>query len=199
MDIQTKSSDIKTENNIKAEDLQLKTVSGKIELNQVESFQKAQIKSTSGDIKLAGKAKEITIKTTSGEIELGKIESEKAQIKNTSGNIEIKSITNEVAITNTSGEIKIVYIKGKLQAKSISGNIQIRDYHITGDSELNTVSGEITTYFNKVANCQINTKTTSGDIHLPEGRNVVGIEPYHNLKIKTTSGNIKIHVLKEVE
>ena len=47
-------------------------------------------------------------------------------------------------------------------------------------------------YLNKDSNCEIQTKSVSGNVTLPNRRNVMGIEPYAELNIETVSGNIRL-------
>lgn len=191
--------------------LKISLVSGNIEVNESLKFEDLKISSTSGDIKMGDiEAKSIWIETVSGDIKLQNIKEDDLQLKTTSGDIFAESIEGEVNLKTTSGDITINSVIGKIFAKttsgeietgkiegsvdmqSVSGNIKSDDFKITADSNIKTTSGEVKMYLNEESNCEIDTDTVSGNITLPSRRNVMGHEPYVELKIKTVSGNIRL-------
>ena len=178
-----------------ANNLEIASVSGDIEFNEELNLNKLDISLTSGDIKINNKlvANEIKIETISGDIELEKTESNKIQLNSTSGKIEVNSIKNEAYMKTISGDISIQELEGKVNAKTTSGEIYIHKLKMNGDSELNSTSGNIEVSLTDDSNCTITTKTTSGNVKLPNDKNTVGTENNNKLKLETTSGNIKIH------
>lgn len=191
--------------------LKIKAVSGDIEINEALKFSKLDISSTSGDIKMQDiEAKTIEVESVSGDIRLGNLKEESLKLKTTSGDIGVSSVEGKIEAKTTSGDIFIKDAKGQIEAKStsgdivfeqlegkvdlqtVSGNIECEDFKITGDSNIKTTSGEVKTYLNEESNCEIDTDTVSGNVTLPNRRNVMGKEPYVMLKIKTTSGNIRL-------
>lgn len=68
----------------------------------------------------------------------------------------------------------------------------MNNYNIMGETEIISTSGDVDIYITETSNCKIETKTISGDVRLPNGNTTIGVEPYNNLKIKTTSGDINI-------
>lgn len=191
--------------------LKISLVSGDIEVDESLKFDDLTISSTSGDIKMGDiEAKNIGIETVSGDIKLQNLKEENLKLKTTSGDIfvesaegkvNLKTVSGDITINNgigeieaktTSGEIETRKIEGSVNMQSVSGNIESDDFKITGDSNIKTTSGEVKMYLNEESNCEIFTDTVSGNTTLPNRRNVIGNAPYVELKVKTTSGNIRL-------
>ena len=79
-----------------------------------------------------------------------------------------------------------------MELNTVSGEIQSYDFKVTGTSKIKTTSGDVKMYLNGETNCEIKAKSTSGDITFPNGKDVIGKEPYVELNVQTTSGNIKL-------
>lgn len=181
-----------------SENLEIKTVSGDVKILEGLELKNAKLSSTSGDIEIPNvlKAKNVEIKSVSGDIDLGKIETQELTIGTTSGDIDIETAENNVKTKSVSGDIEIENINGKLNAKTTSGSIKAYNFNITGETEINSTSGDINFNIPETSNCKIETKTTSGNVRLPNGNSTIGTEPYNTLKVKTTSGNIHIEFYK---
>lgn len=189
--IKAVSGDIEVNESLKFADLTISTTSGDIKMGNIEA-KNIQMESVSGDITLqALKEDSVNLKTTSGDISVERVEG-KIELKTTSGDIRMKNAIGEIEAKTTSGEMEIETIEGSVQMQSVSGNIECEDFKITGNSNIKTTSGEVKTYLNAESNCEIDTDTVSGNITLPNRRNVMGQEPYAKLTIKTTSGNIRL-------
>lgn len=173
--------------------LKISLVSGNIEVDESLKFEDLTISSTSGDIKMRDiEAKSIGIETVSGDIKLQNLKEDNLKLKTTSGDISMGNIVGEIEAKTTSGEIESRKIEGNVEMQSVSGNIECEDFRITGDSNIKTTSGEVKMYLNEESNCEIFTDTVSGNVTLPNRRNVMGNAPYVELKVKTTSGNIRL-------
>lgn len=185
------SGDVQVNERLKFADLTISTTSGDIKMGDIEA-KNIQMVSVSGDITLQElKEDSVNLKTTSGDIFVESAEG-KIELKSTSGDIHIKNVTGKLEAKTTSGEIEMETIEGNVDIQSVSGNIECEDFKITGDSNIKTISGEVKTYLNIESNCEIDTETVSGNVTLPNRRNVMGQEPYARLTIKTTSGNIRL-------
>lgn len=187
------SGSINVSKKINAEDIDIKIVSGDIIFNEIIA-KKVNLESISGDISLKGNAKsdKIQVKSTSGDIETKDIETNNIEMKTVSGSIETKKLTADIEMKSTSGDIEIESLIGKPNLSTTSGDISINDFKILKDSNIHSTSGDLKIYLNKESNCNINTKTVSGNVNLPDGKNTIGNEPYNILKLETTSGNINI-------
>ncbi len=174
-------------------DLEIKSVSGDIEVNESLKFEDLTISSTSGDVKMGNvEAQNIKIETISGDIKLQDIKSDNLKLKAVSGDIKALSAIGNIEAKTTSGEIEFGKIDGRIDATSVSGNVKSEDFKVTRDSKIKTTSGDVKMYLNEESNCEIGTKTVSGNVTLPNRRNVMGMEPYVELNIETVSGNIRL-------
>lgn len=173
--------------------LEVKAISGDIEVNENLKFEDLVISSTSGDIKMGNvEAKSIRVETTSGDIKLQKLVEDTLRLKSVSGDIQVEEAHGTIEAKTTSGSIELQKIEGNVDLSSISGDIKSDDFKITGNSKIKTTSGNVRTYINQESNCEIQTKSVSGNVTLPNRRNVVGQEPYVELDIETISGNIRL-------
>lgn len=185
------SGDIEVDESLKFEDLTISSTSGDINMGDIEA-KSIGIETISGDIRLQNlKEDNLKLKTTSGDILVESIEGE-ISLKTTSGDITINNAIGEIEAKTTSGKIEIGKIEGSIDMQSVSGNIKSDDFKIIGNSNIKTTSGDVKVYLNEESNCEIFTDTVSGNITLPNRRNVMGHEPYSDLKIKTVSGNIRL-------
>lgn len=187
------SGNINLSKKINAEDIAIKIASGDISFDEI-SAAKINLESISGDINLRSniKSDKINIKSTSGDIEAKDMETENVDISTISGDIEIGNVIGDLNIKSTSGDIGIESLIGGASLNTTSGNISINDFKILKESNIYSTSGNLNIYLNREANCNIYTKTISGNIKLPNDKNVIGNEPYNILKLETTSGNINI-------
>ncbi len=175
------------------ESLEIKSVSGDVEVEENLKFKDLTISSTSGDIKMGNiEAKNIKIESISGDIKLGDLIDEDLKLKTVSGDIRVESAKGKVEAKTTSGTIEIQKFEGEVELTSISGDVKSDDFKVTGASRVKTTSGNVRMYLNQDSNCEIQTKSVSGNVTLPNRRNVMGIEPYAELNIETISGNIRL-------
>lgn len=175
------------------ESLAVKAVSGDIEVNDNLKFEDLTISSTSGDIKMADvEAKSIKIESISGDIKLQHLINEDLRLKTISGDIKVESAKGKIEAKTTSGNIEIKELEGNGELTSVSGDVKSDDFKVTGDTRVKTTSGNVRMYLNQASNCEIQTKSVSGNVTLPNRRNVMGVEPYAELNIETVSGNIRL-------
>lgn len=192
-DINLASGDVKLKNTVNIEELKINTASGDIRIEKLES-KKLDINTASGDVNIENdlKSEEVKIKTISGEIQINNVHTNKIETNTTSGEIEINEVYGKLIANSVSGEVKVEKTEGSFEGKTTSGDIKLNKFYINDKSKISTVSGDVEVYLNKLSNCRINTKTTSGDINLPSGRNVMGVEPLNEFDLSTTSGDIEI-------
>ncbi len=175
------------------ENLEIRAVSGDVKVNESLKFEYLTISSTSGDIKMGDiSAKDIRIESISGDIKLQHLTNDNLKLKSISGDIRVESAEGKIEAKTTSGNIEIKEINGNVELTSVSGDIKSDDFIVTGDSKVKTTSGNVRMYLNQNSNCEIQTKSVSGNVTLPNRRNVMGVEPYVELNIDTVSGNIRL-------
>ena len=142
------------------------------------------VKAISGDVELMNfPTSSIDLKTTSGDIKIGGIEN--AKILSTSGEIQI-GMAQKLDISTISGDIQINKIENKINAKTVSGDMNIQTFWGKEDSRIQSTSGDIT--LNEVKNIFIETKTISGDTSAFNNN----FDASQKLLIETVSGDIKI-------
>lgn len=143
------------------------------------------VKTVSGDIKMDSFwNSHLEGKTTSGDVKVGEVKT--AKIMTTSGNIEIEKTENLEGKT-TSGDIKSHTVSNKLNLESVSGDIKIEAFFMKEDSNIKTISGDVTILNGE--NVYVDASTTSGDINTKANNRFAE----KTLKIKTTSGDITVN------
>ena len=190
LDIKTTSGDVQIEE-ICSEKIKIKTTSGNTRIGLIESNE-SEMNSISGDVKLGNVISKLNIDTKSGNIKIDAINGE-SKLETVSGDVILGKLESDLKGKTTSGKVVINSIEGKIELKTISGDVDIEEFNILKDSEVETTSGDVKIKLTDSSNCNINTKTISGDIKLPNGSSVFGKEPYNKLNIKTTSGDIKFN------
>jgi DUF4097 and DUF4098 domain-containing protein YvlB len=181
-------------------DLELKTLSGAIELFSSFDTNNFTINSMSGNVGLLDiSAKEtLKIKTISSNISLDIANAPLISLYSISGNIEIVNINStDVSIASTNGSIDIDAIKtDKLKVSSTSSDVELDLIDAKNEISVSTVSGDLVL---KVADKKYKYKinTTSGDILI----NNNAFEKQYSttegvpFNVKSVSGEITINSL----
>lgn len=174
------------------ESLVIHTTSGNVTAPEALQFSSADIRSTSGEIKmLASIGDSLGVQTTSGDIHIGNTAPDRLDVQSTSGDITIENgkANGEIQIRSTSGEVTLADVRGKAIAfDTTSGDITLSG--VQGEAiTAATTSGEIT--FTKViSEGSMRLKTTSGDVEL---RSSDG----EDIAVRTTSGRVSGTLLSE--
>lgn len=175
------------------ENLEAKTLSGEIEIENINNSRDSLIKSASGDIDIKNlNSENIKIESISGETEGNYIKSENEFYSETSsGNIEINYLeTNKGNFESISGGITLRNSKNINSVKTTSGKIEIEGYEINENLNLKTVSGDINLDLTENSSVNIIFKSVSGDLDNSFGE----IEDGNNLiNVKTTSGDFRVY------
>ncbi len=109
--------------------------------------EKIDIVSTSGDVKVSyGRFEKIAVETVSGNIDLTGVESSVSQLKSTSGEIEVDRTT------------------GSVDARSISGDLDVKFEMLNANSSFESTSGDIKISLPPGQGCMVDFTTTSGTI-----------------------------------
>ncbi|QZY55755.1 DUF4097 family beta strand repeat-containing protein [Crassaminicella profunda] len=152
-------------------------------------------------------SKDIDIEAVSGDINFGKLQIEIANISTVSGDIEGDIIDGKNATFKTiSGDIEIESSKGKLYAKSVSGDIATKVESLKDDLAFKSTSGNVEIKLPKTALFRLQASSTSGEINCEfpikieknKGRNnlygnVGNDEEIKNtININTVSGDIDL-------
>ncbi len=123
-----------------------------------------EVKSISGDVKVApigGKAK---INSVSGNVGLRGAAG--AEVKLVSGALEMENIVGDAFVKAVSGDIDITRIKGSIEANAVSGDIVLKDVAEAQTVDIETVSGNVTYSGDLKAGGRYELKTHSGDVRM---------------------------------
>lgn len=150
------------------------------------------IVSASGNVKIEDlDLKNIKINTASGEIEVKDLISENTNIESVSGNIDIENLeTEESEFKSVSGEIEISDSKKINAIETTSGNIQITNYLVSEDMNLESVSGEVRLDLIDYSSIDLKFESVSGDLENDFGE-IYGGE--NKISVETTSGDLRVY------
>lgn len=161
--IDTIAGDVNTYNKIQANDIDIKSISGDIDILDIDA-DKIILTSVSGDITtgVINGSNSFKAKTTSGDVSVDAIIAKNSTMSSSSGSIEALkvSIDDTFNASSISGDIEVQLVTSKsLNTKTTSGSIEINDKDINSNSYSNENSignGKGEYFF----------KTISGDIEI---------------------------------
>lgn len=148
-------------------DLSVKTISGDIDLGDIENIKNASLQSVSGDIKAES------------------LYTEKTILKSTSGSLKVEDFKGELDSDTTSGDlyINVNKLDNSINCKSVSGDIKIE---LSGNAEFylesKSTSGDIDCEFPISIQGKISEKSINGRVGNGENK----------ISASTISGDIKI-------
>lgn len=174
---------------VTAEEFELSTASGSIEINA--AFDSVRIQSASGSVKLTAPetitAKSLSVCTVSGKAEISNYKSEEYSLHSVSGKTSCDGISGKGKISVTSGNIDVTYNEwnADLDISAISGKINVALPEGSGiDVKFDGVSGLLRTDIGMEKGQLMNFgKGTSG---------ALGGDNRHKLNISLTSGNVQV-------
>ncbi|NEU31524.1 DUF4097 domain-containing protein [bacterium LRH843] len=165
-------------------ELDVKAVSGNIDLIEWHSPSIVKAKTISGDIWAEDvSARNALMETTSGDIEITHLVAEQTELKSTSGDILIDTMTGEITCHNVSGDIRIGFEQENqtTSLKTISGDIDVSVPTGNADVQVKTLSGDIALEF-ELKDQSLQSRSISGKIG-------EGVYPFF---VSTTSGDVYI-------
>jgi len=98
------------------------------------------VRTASGDVRIAAPVSEAEIRTSSGDIDLSSC-SGKVRIKTASGDIAIGDVAGGARIASASGDVRIDRSEGDLSIHTASGDVSVGD--TSGSIETHAASGDI--------------------------------------------------------
>ncbi len=165
-------------------------VSGDLSIENMNST--IEVKTASGDIKLAAGKGEVEVETASGdinvedmngELELGTasgdilIENSKGKIEmsTASGDIEAKNLEGDFELEVASGDIEIEESEGKFKCSTASGDLDASGVILTGNSKFSVASGDINVVLADSPKHDLEISAASGDATLDyNGHKITG-------------------------
>jgi hypothetical protein len=187
-----------------ADRVEVRTASGDVRIDQV--LGRSVVQTASGDVAVTDTA-ECDIRTASGDIELRRVRSE-ALVHSTSGDIRIDAAGNDVSARSVSGDVRVLdAVSGRAELITVSGDVEVGVHAGTlAAIDLSTVSGSTVNDF--VVSDEPPTRPAAADAaYLVDadadaesgaadqliGDALAADEPVLDLRVKTTSGDIRLH------
>lgn len=147
------------------------------------SIYNLKVEGTSSDIDSKLDLGDININTVSGDINLRNAKT--VNVKTTSGDISLENTTGLDAKT-VSGDISVDKIDNTLEIGTTSGDVTIEEINLNTNSKIKTISGDVS--IRRTNDIFIETSTSSGDVKINKNNRHAECE----LDVKTTSGDITI-------
>jgi len=173
-------------------DISVLSASGDVELNKI-NLNNLEATSASGNInleniKVKNKAK---INAVSGDINIISLSSKESRIESISGEINLEDArANRIDLSSVSGEINTINSENISSITTTSGEIEIENYSIKEDLNIESVSGEIELDLAEDSSIDLDFKSTSGDLENDFGK-VYGGE--NKVNVKTNSGDLRVY------
>jgi DUF4097 and DUF4098 domain-containing protein YvlB len=178
--------------------LQIATASGDIEVRA--RAERAQVSSTSGDIRIATAAT-VTAKTASGAVDFHRITAD-AQAKSASGDISASTVGGVFTASTASGDVRAEHVGGEVRVNTASGDVRIGRFE-GREFTANTVSGDVTLGLPPGRSVDLDVRTVSGDVSLPDRRSGDPApqsphdapHPRVTIRVKSVSGDFNLRAL----
>lgn len=174
-----------------------------------------RIQSQSADVVVTGRADRLETRTASGDVSVGEVDGRSVvqtasgdvtiastadcDVRTASGDIEVGRVAAEAILHSTSGDIRLAAATGNISARSVSGDVRVLDA-TQGRTEIITVSGDVEVGIHAGSLTAIDLSTVSGStnsdfevsVDAPAGDEDADEGPALELRVKTTSGNIRL-------
>lgn len=181
---QTVTVDIDDDDELAAE-VRVDFADGRLEI--VEPSRHNWMRSTSGlDVSVTLPAgSRCWVTTASAQVKVGG-EIGSLAAKTISGDVVAGAITTNADVSTTSGRISIDAVAGEASAKSASGAVKLGG--VGSNVDVNTVSGKV----------EIGRAAADANVRTASGRVKIGSLSHGRAEISTVSGDIKVHVAKDI-
>ena len=170
-----------------------------------------ETRTASGDVKVDEVTGRSVIQTASGDVAI--TATDECDVRTASGDIEVQTTGSDAILHSTSGDIRLDNPAGNVNARSVSGDVRVLDAK-SGQAEVVTVSGDVEIGIHAGTLAAVDLSTVSGstvtdfqvtdDVPAPadvedteQGAEIsfekaAQEEPVLDLRVKTTSGNIRL-------
>ena len=165
-----------------------------------------ETRTASGDVKVDEVTGRSVIQTASGDVAINA--TDECDVRTASGDIEVQTTGSDAILHSTSGDIRLDNPAGNVNARSVSGDVRVLDAK-SGQAEVVTVSGDVEIGIHAGTLAAVDLSTVSGatdsDFEVTdrapgvadtedgvEGNDAVDQGPTLDLRVKTTSGDIRL-------
>jgi hypothetical protein len=204
--IQTQSADVDITG--RSDRLETRTASGDVRIDEVTG--KSLVQTASGDV-IVNVTGECDIRTASGDIVVQAVTSE-AVVHSTSGDIRLENLTGNTNARSVSGDIRVLDVtSGRAELTTVSGDVEVGIHAGSlAAIDLSTISGSTESDFEVSDEVPVGDQPVGGssvddssfgdssvsDSFLGDDASAAGPEqaesPVLDLRVKTTSGNIRL-------
>lgn len=167
----------------------LATASGDVSV--LVSTGRTSVTTASGDVRV-GIAAALSVKTASGDVTIDRVAGD-VNVKSASGDVQATSVGGELQSSSASGDVRVDQLLGDARIATASGDIRIARFE-GGAFTANTVSGDVWLGVPSGRSVDLDVKTLSGDVRLPERR--TGSEAPStsrvSIRVKSVSGDFRL-------
>jgi hypothetical protein len=165
-----------------------------------------ETRTASGDVRVDEVAGRAVVQTASGDVSI--TSAAECDLRTASGDIEVRQVTSDAVVHTTSGDVRLANATGNINARSVSGDVRVLDV-VSGRAEVVTVSGDVEIGIHAGSLTAVDLSTVSGSTdsdfevsdEAPAAESAESAEsadggtddePVLDLRVKTTSGNIRL-------
>jgi len=184
--IQSQSADVTVTG--RADRFETRTASGDVRVDEVTG--RSVVQTASGDVTIKATA-ECDLRTASGDIDVHAVTAD-AVVHSTSGDVRLASCTGNVNARSVSGDVRVLDVtSGRTEVVTVSGNVEIGIHAGSLTAvDLSTVSGSTDNDFEITP--EVPSATSADDAPEKSFEEVAQEEPALDLRVKTTSGDIRL-------
>ena len=157
-----------------------------------------KIKTASADTELAGKFEKLDLNSASGDVRLRGELADAAIVKTVSGDVELDRVEGDLSVQCVSGDIRVRTVAGSADTKSVSGDVRIGAV-TAGDVRFASVSGDIEIGVAPGSVLDVDAGSTSGDLSSevplasePPADESGAAAPAVILRGRTVSGDVRV-------
>ncbi len=151
------------------------------------------IKTASGDSRI-GEVASLSVTSASGDVEARQVAG-RAQVNTASGDVRVERALGVVAVNTVSGDVTVSDARGPVTIQTVSGDQSVEGI-CTGETKLNSVSGDVRAGVRPGVKLWIDANSVSGDLHselgLDESAPAGESDAVVPLRVKTVSGDVLI-------
>jgi hypothetical protein len=133
---------------------------------------------------------ELEIESVAAAVDVVGIAGDSLEIDSVSGDVNVAGAPREAQIESVSGDLVLVLNSRSVSASSVSGDLNLRG-KITGEMDVETVSGNVEASSNGLRLRRISASTVSGDVVVK-----AGLADGGELKAESVSGDLHLHLPK---
>ena len=156
----------------------------------------ADISTASGDITVVVATGRTVVSTASGDVRVGRVTGD-VSLKTASGDLVAAAVGGRLESSTASGDVRVEEVLGNARISTASGDIRIARFE-GAEFAANTVSGDVSLGIPSGRAVDLDVKTLSGKVSLPERRTTPAASPTGppastvSIRVKSVSGDFQI-------